>query len=135
MASATSRYASSETAVLDDVGSDGQPRQVAYLRRRFLPPLEAGPGGGPPPAPGSPTLEESGLQISAAGSTLRSHRVDARDRLDLMAWSYLGDPLLFWQIADSNACTFPDELTAIQGRRIIVPQLTGTRPGIVANPF
>jgi hypothetical protein len=123
MASETSRYANIETTTIGIVGPDGQTRQVAYQRRRFLPPLEVGPG--TPPAPGSPTLAESGLQVAASGATLRAHVVDSRDRLDLLAWIFLGDPLLFWRIADANPCFFPDELTSELGRPIIIPQLPG----------
>jgi hypothetical protein len=132
MANQTGRYAGVATATIDVVGPDGRARQVAYLRRRFLPPLESGPAG-PPPAPGSPTLAESGLQVTAGGATLRLHTVDSRDRLDLLAWVSLGDPLLFWRIADANACTFPDELTSEPGRRIVVPQIPGTGPGTASN--
>ena len=123
MISETSRYRDCEQAFMPSMGGDGQPRQVAYLRRRFLPPLPdtAGDAG----AEGSPTLAESGLQVTALGQTLRAHVIDARDRLDVLAWLALGDPLLFWKIADSNACLFPDEVTAELGTWIVVPEGTG----------
>jgi hypothetical protein len=128
MPSDTSRYRDTAQAVLTVTDADGTTLQVAYLRRRFLPPLAAGPA--TPPAPGSPSLAESGLQITTTGATLRAHAVDGRDRLDLLAWLYLGDPLLFWRVADVNACFFPDELTAELGRTIVVPEVRGSRAAV-----
>jgi hypothetical protein len=52
-------------------------KQVAYLERRFL----------PDPA----TLDE-----------LHEHTVVQEDRIDNLAYKYLGDPELAWRIADAN---------------------------------
>lgn len=119
MITETSRYRDVGTAVVTVAGPDGRPRTVAYLLRRFLPPLEVDPEN--PPPPGSPTLAESGLEVTASGGTVSEHRVQDHDRLDVLAWQYLGDPLRFWQIADANPCVFPDELTSELDRRIVVP--------------
>ncbi|MGI9182855.1 MAG: LysM domain-containing protein [Longimicrobiaceae bacterium] len=74
-------------------------RQVAYLRRRFVPPPEA-------------------LAL------LYTVRVAEGDRLDNLAATHLGDPELFWRIGDANAALRPDELTEEVGRelRITLPE-------------
>ncbi len=87
----TSRYARSEKAIY--TAADG--RQIAYVRRRFLPPGESLP-------------------------LLAEITVEPRERLDLLANRTLGDPLQFWRIADANAVLRPDELTEEPGRRIRV---------------
>jgi hypothetical protein len=96
-----SRYHSSETATL--VGSDG--RQIVYLRRRFVPPAER-------------------------FDLLLEHFVTEGDRLDNLAATYLGDPELFWRIADANNAMRAAELTDEIGRalRITLPE------GIPAPP-
>ena len=66
---------------------------VPYVRRRFI------------PAPGA-------LTIAAR------HVVCAGDRPDLLGAKYLGDPLLYWRIADANAVIDPNELTDAPGRRV-----------------
>ena len=66
---------------------------VVYVRRRFI------------PASGALTL--------AAW-----HVVSAGDRPDLLGAKYLGDPLLYWRIADANAVVDPNELTDTLGRRV-----------------
>lgn len=123
MVSEGSRYYQCEQAMINIIDGNGRPREVTYLRRRFLPPLPD--TGIDTDLEGSPTLAESGLQVTALGQTLRAHVVDARDRLDVLAWLALGDPLLFWRIADSNPCIFPDELTEEPGTWIVVPEGAG----------
>jgi len=76
-----------------------EPRLV-YVRRRFI------------PAPG-------------ASPIVARHVVAGRDRPDLVAARYLGDPLLYWRIADANAVVDPNELTDTLGRRIGIPQSPG----------
>ena len=66
---------------------------VVYVRRRFI------------PAPNTLTLAAR-------------HVVSALDRPDLLATKYLGDPLLYWRIADANAVLDPNELTDKPGRRV-----------------
>lgn len=47
------------------------------------------------------------------------------DRLDLLAYSYYGDPTKFWLICDANPTTmFPADLL-VPGKRIIIPQQEG----------
>jgi hypothetical protein len=131
VASPTSRYHDNDVATLEVIGPDGQSRPVAYLRRRFVPPLPAATDA----AQGAPTLAESGLTVTTTGQTLHAHVVDSSDRLDLLAWLSLGDPLLFWRIADVNPCFLPDELTDELGRWIVVPQGSAAGRPRAGNPF
>ena len=90
----TSRYYGLETATLE--GADGQ--TIVYLRRRFLPPPER-------------------------FALLREHVVAEGERLDLIAATYMGDPLQWWRIADANRALNPDELIDIGRRlRITLPE-------------
>jgi hypothetical protein len=73
---------------------------IPYVRRRFI------------PAPAT-------LGVATV------HVVSAQDRPDLLGATYLGDPLLYWRIADANAVVDPNELTDILGRRIAIPQPPG----------
>jgi hypothetical protein len=66
---------------------------VVYVRRRFM------------PAP-------------HALSIVARHVVTALDRPDQLGAKYLGDPLLYWRIADANAVVDPNELTDTLGRRV-----------------
>jgi hypothetical protein len=91
----TSRYYPLETATL--TRPDG--RQIAYKRRRFLPPAEA-------------------------MTTLAEVTVIQGDRLDLITARTLGVPEQFWQICDANNAMNPADLTGEVGRvlRIPIPQ-------------
>jgi len=66
---------------------------VVYLARRFVPPPER-------------------------FSLLQEHAVAEGDRLDNLAARYLGDPELFWRLADANNAMRPEELTSELGRRL-----------------
>lgn len=94
-----SRYADIETRTLDIVGTDGTTRKVRYVARRFLPAAE--------------NL-----------TTVVEHTVTEGDRLDNVTARYLGDPLLFWRVADANTAVRPEELTEETGRalRITLPE-------------
>ena len=67
-----------------------------YVRRRFI------------PAPGSLTI-------------VARHVASALGRPDLLGAKYLGDPLLYWRIADANAVVDPNELTDTLGRLVDIP--------------
>lgn len=84
----SSRYAGLEIA--SRIGPDGS--ETRYVRRRFIPRTT-------PPAIGW-------------------HMVSEGDRIDLIAARTLGDPLLWWQIADANRALDPGELTAEIGRAV-----------------
>ncbi len=83
-----SRYA--HTAVASRTGPDGVEQR--YLRRRFLPEPRALP--------------------------LGYHSVAQGDRIDLIAAATLGDPGLWWRIADTYLVIDPDALTATIGRNL-----------------
>jgi hypothetical protein len=88
---AQSRYHDIEITTL----KAGDGRTIAYLRRRFV------------PAPENLV-------------TLQEHRVVEGDRLDLLAFRYLGDPELFWRIADANRALQPEELTEVVGKTLTI---------------
>lgn len=97
---ATSRYYGIETETLTT--ADGT--TIIYLKRRFVP---------------SPDR----FQL------LQNHSVVQAERLDNIAAKYLGDPELFWRIADANGAMQPEGLVQTVGRqlKITLPQgITGS---------
>ena len=68
-------------------------REVAYLKRRLVPPPER-------------------------FALLQEHAVSEGERLDHIAARYLGDPEQYWQLCDANGAVRPDELLEPVGRRI-----------------
>lgn len=92
---ANSRYAATETAA--HMLPDG--REIAYLRRRFV------------PSPDNFAL-------------LQEHFVVEGERLDVITAHYIGDPEQFWRICDANPVLHPDELTGAPGTiiRITLPE-------------
>jgi hypothetical protein len=89
-----SRYESVETATVDVTTPAGAKRQVRYVRRRFLPPVDE-------------------------HSMLLEHRVTAGERLDLLAARYAGDPLQFWRLCDANDVLRPEDLE-VEGRIVAI---------------
>lgn len=96
----TSRYAAVEDAELEVALPDGTTRTVAYKRRRFLPPIDA-------------------------GTTVAVHRVAAGDRPDLLAHAYLGEATAFWRLCDANPVIRPSELVDEAGAtfRVALPEM------------
>jgi hypothetical protein len=97
---ATSRYSGIDPATM--TSADG--RTIVFLRRRFLPAPER-------------------FQL------LQEHTVTQGERPDNIAAKYLGDPELFWRIADANNAMRPEELVETIGRklRITLPEgISGT---------
>ena len=92
---ATSRYFGIDTETLTT--SDG--KTIIYLKRRFVP---------------SPDQFE----------LLQLHTVVQGERLDNIAAKFLGDPELFWRLADANGAMRPEDLVGKIGRtlRITLPQ-------------
>lgn len=96
-----SRYYDIPDAV--HVGPDGQ--EMVYKRRRFLPRGEDLP-------------------------LLREVTVQTTDRPDLVAARTLGQPELFWRIADANDAMDPQALTREPGRtlRVAGPETSRRMP-------
>ncbi|HEX6372414.1 MAG TPA: hypothetical protein VF006_26070 [Longimicrobium sp.] len=88
----TSRYYALETAL--HTLPDG--REVAYVRRRFVPP-------------------------GSSHTLLAEVRVAQDDRMDLVTARTLGDPLQFWRVADANDAMHPAELVSRPGRLLRIP--------------
>ncbi len=91
----SSRYANLEVLTHTVTGGDGEPRTLRYCARRFLP-------------------------DPASSLTLLEHTVTQGDRLDNIAARTLGDPLLFWRIADANASIESETLCDEPGSRIVI---------------
>ena len=79
--------------LLRTVLTDG--REIAYVGRRFLPPLEA-------------------------YEPIAVHEVRHGDRLDLLAAQYFGDPEQGWRIAEANGVRDPREVLREAGSRIAI---------------
>jgi hypothetical protein len=77
---------------------------VSYLSRRIIP------------------------QMSIYAQT-QNYSVIASDRLDNLAARFLGDPILFWMIADANGAEDASDLTAEPGRVIQIPLVSGIPSG------
>jgi hypothetical protein len=86
---ATSRYYGIGTNTL--TAPDGT--AIVYVKRRFLP---------------SPDR----FQL------IQEHAVVQGERLDNIAAAFLGDPELFWRLADANGAMKPGELVEKVGRRL-----------------
>ena len=94
---ATSRYHDVAIALLPQPG--GEPA-IPYVKRRFIPQLR---------------------DIALAGRV----GVSSSDRPELIAHRTLGEPLLYWRVADANAVTDPFELTDTPGARVAIPLASG----------
>jgi hypothetical protein len=95
----TSRYYGMSTDTLTMANGT----TIVYLKRRFLPSVNS-------------------FQL------LQLHTVMQGERLDNIAAKFLGDPELFWRIADANGAMRPQDLLDTVGRqlRITLPQgITG----------
>jgi len=90
---ASSRYVNTGIALLPQSG-DSPP--IAYVKRRFIP-------------------QRRDIAIAAAVV------ISAGDRPDLLATRTLGDPLLYWRVADANAVADAADLTATPGARVLIP--------------
>ncbi|MCA1553167.1 MAG: LysM domain-containing protein [Chloroflexi bacterium] len=93
-----SRYYKIEQGTLSVSDRDGQPREIRYVRRRFIPPPE--------------TM-----------TTLVEHKVLQGERLDNITARYLSDPTLFWRVCDANDVIVPEELETV-GRLIRIAMAT-----------
>ena len=68
----------------------------------------------------SPEVELLAPRMRTRPPTARSHTSTVSDRLDIVAATYLGDPHLYWRIADTNPSVPPERLTE-PGRVIDIP--------------
>src|SRR5260221_10976943 len=82
----TSRYYKIEVASMTVTDGDGLPREIRFVKRRFI----------PPPDGATPLVE---------------HTVTQGERLDNITARYLGDPTQFWRVCDANVVLRPTELT------------------------
>ena len=96
----TSRYYGLATSQLSQPGG----RVVVYVQRRFLPPPE----------------EFAVLQLIS---------VVAGDRLDNLAYRYIGDPEQYWRICDANRAMLPEALVAEVGAPLAITLPQGV-PGV-----
>jgi hypothetical protein len=64
-------------------------------------------------------------------TTMRQYVVVQDDRIDMVANTQMGDPLLYWILCDANAASDPDALTAEPGRVLLItlPAGIGTAGG------
>ena len=62
-------------------------------------------------------------------TSVQNYTVAQGDRLDLLASRFLGDPMLFWMIAEANGVSDPQELTEEPGRVILIPITAGIPAG------
>jgi hypothetical protein len=83
---------------------DADGREIVYVGRRWIP------------------LPEMFADVGR-------YQVRDGDRLDNLAAEFLGNPQLYWRLADANAALAPGELTARIGRWLRI-----TMPAGVAGP-
>lgn len=77
-------------------GRDAAGREVTYVGRRWVPPPQ---------------------MFAVAGK----YPVREGDRVDLVAATQMGNPLLWWRLADANGALAPAELTAQPGVWLRIP--------------
>jgi hypothetical protein len=95
MFDSTSRYYSLTVLTHTIAGDDGEPRSIRHAARRFIP-------------------------DTSAATTLAEHIVIEGERLDNITARTLGDPLLFWRVADTNLSMEPETLCDEAGSRIVI---------------
>ena len=109
--------------------------------------IESAAATGAPTSPNSRYMGASVRQITRPDSTvvaylaprilpqpgiyaaLQNYTVVHGDHLDNLASRFLGDPMLFWMIADANGASDPRSLTAEPGRVIVIPITAGIPAG------
>jgi hypothetical protein len=92
------------TTILQYGAPGGQ--SIPYLARRIV------------PQPGSPNY-----------ATIAQYSVRQGDRLDLIAATYLGDPLVFWILCDANGAIRPHDLVATPGKILAITTPQGVPGG------
>jgi hypothetical protein len=61
--------------------------------------------------------------------TLVTHNAKQRDRIDVLAARYLGDPLLYWRICDANLAVRPND-PLVLGNAVKIPLPPATPAGL-----
>ena len=84
----TSRYFKIDQGTLTVTDPDGLPREIRYVRRRFI-----------------PSADEM--------TTLVEYTMLQSDRLDNITARFLTDPTQFWRVCDANTVMRPEELEQI----------------------
>ena len=71
-----------------------------------------------------PYVERRFISQSDSFEEVQQHTVRQGDRIDNLAWQYLGDAEQFWRLCDANGALDPWELTETPGRtiRITLPE-------------
>jgi hypothetical protein len=77
---------------------------VSYLSRRIIPPM-------------------------SIYKQTQNYSTVSGDRTDVLAARFLGDPILFWILADANGAEDSNDLTATPGRVILIPLISGVPTG------
>lgn len=71
--------------------------------------------------PNGRTIHYKRIRFIPEETARLTYRVEEGDRPDLAAYRALGDPESFWRLCDVNRVRRPADLTAVPGRRILVP--------------
>ncbi len=83
---------------------------IPYLQRRIV------------PQPGTPNF-----------ATINQYTTQQNDRLDRIAASYLGDPLMAWLICDANGAMAPYDLVKEPGTVLAITTPQGVPGGSIAQ--
>lgn len=78
-----------------------------------------------PGDPGTPYLLRRFIPARRDIAIAAEHLVRCGERPDTLANALLGDPGLYWRLADANAVIDPLELSDTPGERILVPRPVG----------
>lgn len=78
-----------------------------------------------PGVPGVPFVRRRFIPAPIALTVVAHHVTGPLDRPDLLGARYLGDPLLYWRIADANLVIDPHQLTDTLARRVAISMSAG----------
>lgn len=74
-----------------------------------------------PEAPAIPYVRRRFIRPARESGIVAEHIVRAGERPELLAAQLMGDPELYWRLADVNVVTDPFELTDGPGGRVVIP--------------
>lgn len=97
------------------------PSRYAMLPKSILPARQSAT----PVQYRSARLLDSFTPAGEAGDGARLYTVMQGDRLDLVAYKTLGDPTLYWMIADENVCMNPFDLLTVGAQLKLPPIVPG----------